>query len=57
LGLSRHTAKELMEFTVEKEMDPATALKWLQQENFDSRIASPIVSQDIVRVLAGAGAA
>ena len=57
LGLSRHTAKELMEFTVEKEMDPAAALKWLRQENFDSRIASPIVRQDIVRVLESAGAA
>ncbi|MBB4010280.1 DEAD/DEAH box helicase [Allorhizobium taibaishanense] len=57
LGLSRHTAKELMEFTVEKEMDPATALKWLRQENFDSRIASPMVRQDIVRVLESAGAA
>lgn len=57
LGLSRHTAKELMEFTVEKEMDPATALKWLRQENFDSRIASPIVRQDITRVLEHAATA
>jgi hypothetical protein len=51
LGLSRLTARMLMDHTINKDMDPAMALRWLRGQNIEAIVASSIVREDISRAL------
>lgn len=55
LGLSRVTARLLTDRTMNKEMTPSTALKWLREQEVEHWITSPVVLEDIRRAVANAG--
>ena len=54
LGLSRMAARMLTDSTINKEMAPSEALRWLRGQNIDAIVSSQIVRADIRRALANA---